>query len=282
VGIEAERSPVIVEAAINGANPSAPRTPDEIAECAIACIDAGAAIVHNHIDLVDDDAGTVADRYCEGWDPVLARHPDALLYPTINGVGDVATRLCHVEPLAARGKLRIGIVDPGSVNLGARFAYVNSGSDIEHAVALCEQLGLAPSIAVFEAGFLRAARSYWRAGRLPPGAMLRFYFGGDVAEADGGFWFGLPPTEASLEAYLAMLDGVPLPWSVAVLGGDLFASDLPALVLDLGGHLRVGLEDHAGPPRTNEELVARAVTLVEASGRRVASSAETAAMLGLP
>jgi len=275
-------TPVIVEVAINGGNPDAPRSPDEIAECAIACIEAGAAIVHNHIDLVDDDGDKVAARYCEGWDPVLARYPDALLYPTINGVGPVESRFCHIEPLAARGALRIGIVDPGSVNLGARFAYVNSGSDIEQQVALCERFGLAPSLAVFEAGFLRAARSYWRAGRLPAGAMLRFYFGGDVAEADGGFWFGLPPTEPSLDAYLAMLEGIPLPWSVAVLGGDLFASDLPALALELGGHLRVGLEDYAGPPRTNEELVAQAVALVEASGRRVATDAETAALLGLP
>ena len=237
--------------------------------------------MHNHIDVVDD-GDTAAARYCEGWDPVLARHPDALLYPTINGIGDVESRFAHIEPLAKRGMLRIGIVDPGSVNLGARFAYVNSGSDIEHEVSLCEQFGLAPSIAIFEAGFLRAALSYWRAGRLPPGAMLRFYFGGDVAEADGGFWFGLPPTEASLEAYLAMLDGVPLPWSVAVLGGDLFTTDLPALVLDLGGHLRVGLEDHAGPPRTNEDLVAEAVDFVRAAGRRVATPAETAELLGLP
>ena len=52
-----------------------------------ACFDAGAAIVHNHIDIVGD-AATVAARYREGWEPVLAERPDALVYPTINGVGD--------------------------------------------------------------------------------------------------------------------------------------------------------------------------------------------------
>jgi 3-keto-5-aminohexanoate cleavage enzyme len=177
--------------------------------------------------------------------------------------------------------LRIGVSDPGSVNLGGRFAYVNAGSDIDFHLGLCAQFGLVPTLAIFEPGFLRAALSYWRAGRLPDGTMLRFYFGGSAPERDGGFWFGLPPTRTSLDAYLAMLDGCPLPWSVAVLGGDLFASELPEVTLERGGHLRVGLEDYAGDPVTNEELVTHAVAIVEKAGRRVASCAETAEMLGL-
>jgi uncharacterized protein (DUF849 family) len=78
-----------------------------------------------------------------------------------------------------------------------------------------------------------------------------------------------------------MLDGFPLPWSVSVLGGDLLASELPALALERGGHLRVGLEDYAGEPATNEELVTAAAALAEKAGRRLASCAETAEMLGL-
>ena len=85
--------------------------------------------------------------------------------------------------------------------------------------------------------------------------MVRLYFGGTELEADGGFWFGLQPTEAALDAYLELLGDCPLPWSVAVLGGDLFESDLPALALERGGHLRVGLEDHKG--RTRHQRGAR-------------------------
>jgi 3-keto-5-aminohexanoate cleavage enzyme len=68
---------------------------------------------------------------------------------------------------------------------------------------------------------------------------------------------------------------------VAVLGGDIFESDLPALALERGGHLRVGLEDHKGRTVTNEELVAEAVAVIEKSGRPLASCAETTALLGL-
>jgi 3-keto-5-aminohexanoate cleavage enzyme len=271
---------VIIEVAINGANQSAPRLPEEIATCAAGCFDIGAAIVHNHIDFFDTGE-VAAARYLEGWEPVLAAQPDALLYPTINGIGAVEERYSHIAALAQSGVLRIGVSDPGSVNLGPRFAYVNSGSDIDYQLELCERFGLVPTLAIFEPGFLRAALSYWRAGRLPGGTMLRFYFGGEGPEAGGGFWFGLPPTRASLDAYLAMLDGCSLPWSVSVLGGDLFASELPELALERGGHLRVGLEDYAGDPVTNEDLVTTAVALAEKAGRKPASCAETAEMLGL-
>jgi uncharacterized protein (DUF849 family) len=136
-------------------------------------------------------------------------------------------------------------------------------------------------MSIFEPGFLRAALSYWRAGKLPPGTMLRFYFGGSENEAPGGFWFGLPPTATALDAYLELLGDCPLRWSVTVVGGDLFATDLPALALARGGHLRVGLEDHRGRAVANEELVAEAVKTVEESGRSVATCADTAEMLGL-
>ena len=272
--------PVVVEAAINGANPDAPRTPEEIARCALACFGAGAAVVHNHIDLFGT-ADEAATRYREGWDPVLAAHPDALLYPTINGIGPVEERYSHITPLAEGGGLRIGVIDPGSVNLGASFAYVNAGSDIEYQWKLCDTFGLVPGMSIFEPGFLRAALAYWRAGRLPAGTMLRFYFGGREAEADGGFTFGLAPTERALDAYLELLGDCPLPWSVTVVGGDLFATDLPALALARGGHLRVGLEDHRGRDVTNEALVEQAVAAVRASGRPLADCAAAADFLGL-
>jgi uncharacterized protein (DUF849 family) len=167
------------------------------------------------------------------------------------------------------------------VNLGGSFAYVNSGSDIDYQWQLCDRHGLVPGMSIFEPGWLRAALAYWRAGKLPGGTMLRFYFGGPEPETDGGFWFGLPPTEKALDAYLELKGDCPLPWSVTVVGGDLFATDLPALALARGGHLRVGLEDHGGRAVANEELVAEAVKVAEQSGRPVASCADAARMLGL-
>src|SRR5262245_32062017 len=116
-------TPVVIEAAVNGAtskarNPHTPTTPAEIATDALACMEAGAAIVHNHIDDFSLGGEAAAERYLEGWRPVMRTRPDAILYCTVALGGDVAARYAHVPPLAASGLMRMGGLDPGSTNLG--------------------------------------------------------------------------------------------------------------------------------------------------------------------
>jgi uncharacterized protein (DUF849 family) len=293
--------PVIVEVALNGAttperNPHVPQTPAEIAADARRCLAAGAAIVHSHNADFTADGPRAAALYAEAWRPVLAGWPDALFYPTVGLGGAIEERYAHEALLAEAGLLRLGLVDPGSVNLGGAdddglpapvdLVYVNTFRDIRHQVALCARYHLGPSVSIFEPGFLRAALAYHRAGRLPAGALVKLYFGGEHGYFGGaprGVTFGLPPTRPSLEAYLAMLDGTGLPWSVAVLGGDVFADGFAQLALERGGHLRVGLEDHAGPETpTNVALVEAAAALARAVGRPVATCTGAAALLGIP
>ena len=288
---------VIIEAAVNGVtrkpqNPNVPEGPAEIAACALACFEAGAGIVHNHIDVVGVDGDRAAARYLEGWKPVLDARPDALLYPTINAGRDVQESYAHLEPLVAAGALRIGLCDPGSVNLGWRdergapagsYVYANSHADVGYQLELNARLGLGPQFAIFEPGFLRAVRAWHDAGAIPPGAMVKLYFGGPRGYFGNGTPFGLPPTAAALAAYCELLDGLPYPWSVAVIGGDLTTdAQFVARALDLGAHLHVGLEDlGADREPANDTLVAEAVALCERAGRRAATCAEAANLLGL-
>jgi uncharacterized protein (DUF849 family) len=116
--------------------------------------------------------------------------------------------------------------------------------------------------------------------------LVKLYFGGDASylgdAAASGVTFGLPPTATALAAYLEMLDGCGLPWAVAVIGGDVVASGLARLALERGGHVRVGLEDYAGPRRpSNVELVAEVTALARSVGRPVAAPADAARILGL-
>ena len=155
--------PVIIEAAINGVttkerNPNVPRTPEEVSADALACLEAGAAIIHNHIDLFGVSEEEAAERYLEGWRAVLVARPDALLYPTIHFGSSMNYE--HLIPLAASGVLRIGLTDPGSVNLGGvgdddvprgPFVYANSFDVIARAFEICRD----PS-ARTEPGHLRA------------------------------------------------------------------------------------------------------------------------------
>jgi uncharacterized protein (DUF849 family) len=290
-------TPVIIEAALNGGttkkrNPAVPRSPAEVAADGLRCFRAGAAILHNHTD--DEVFGAGArhawEPYFEAWRPILDEEPDALCYPTMAGGGphtDIHERYHHLEELAARGVMRQGVVDPGSLNLAGFDAdgqprsdgvlYENKMADIREMFAKCTALRLGPSLSIFEPGFLRVALAHYRAGTLPPGSLVKFYFGGERA------LFGLPPTEVALNAYLEMLEGCDLPWSVALLGGDVVTSGLARLALERGGHVRVGLEDYAGPGTpSNLELVQPLVEEAAKLGRQPANGAEAVALLGLP
>jgi uncharacterized protein (DUF849 family) len=78
-----------------------------------------------------------------------------------------------------------------------------------------------------------------------------------------------------------MLDDAPVPWAVAVLGGDVIESPVARLALERGGHLRVGLEDFDTGPE-NVAQVEAAVRLCKDVGRPVATLTDAAAVLNLP
>lgn len=294
-----EETPVIIEAAVNGEtrperNPHVPRKPEEIVADVVRCRDAGASIIHAHSGDIRLAGRAAADLYLEAWRPILAQRPDTLWYPTLAARDEASERLAHVEILAAESGLRMGLCDPGSTNIGAPDAdglpvgtvYTNRYEDVRLAFAQCERLRLGPSVAIYEPGWLRTTLAFLRAGRLPPGALVKLYFGGEYGlfATLPGVSFGLAPTAHALLAYLDLLEGSGLPWSVSVWGGDLFETPLGRLALERGGHLHVGLEEHFHPERkpTNQELVEEAVALAAAVGRPVATAADTARLLELP
>jgi 3-keto-5-aminohexanoate cleavage enzyme len=287
-------TPVIIEAAINGGtskdtNPNVPRTPQEIATDALACIAAGAAVIHAHCDPVGGPDDEVAERYLEGFRPVWAERPDALLYPTINFGAD-GLSFGHLPLMAKEGHLKVGLLDPGSVNLGRRsadglpegaFVYATSFDRIREVFAMHDELGLGPSLAIYEPGFLQTTLAYWKAGKLPAGSMIKLYLSTERGLI--GAPFGLPPTAAGLEAYLDLLGDCPVPWAVSVVGGDVIASEVARLALERGGHLHLGLEFFGGDRTpSNVELVTEAVALCAEVGRPVATCAQAAGLLGLP
>jgi uncharacterized protein (DUF849 family) len=295
----------IIEVALNGAttksaNPHVPLTPEEIGNDALRCIAAGASVIHNHIDSMMIEGEAAAQRYGEGWARILASEPQAILCPTTVSAPTTSGQIAHLASCAAKGAT-MAPLDTGSVNLvntapnGApgnqRYLYINSFEDLEAINGELVKARLGPSIAVFDPTFLRIALAYHRAGVLPPGTLIKLYFGGDfdfsarTTPEDGRVpkvSFGLPPTRRALEAYLEMLDGSGLPWSVAVVGGDTVESGMAKLALEHGGHVRVGLEDYRGADaKNNLELVEAAAAVCREVGREPASCAEARAILGL-
>ena len=294
-----EDTPLVIEAAINGEtrpdrNPNTPRKPEEITADVFRCLDAGATLIHAHTDDIQLTGREAAEHYLAAWRPILEERPDTLWYPTL-GVGvDAAESISHVEVLAEEVEMRLGLCDPGSTNIGAPDAeglpvgmvYANSYEDTRVALEQCERLRIGPSLAIYEPGWLRTTLAFHRAGRLPAGAMLKLYFGGDCGlfATGPGVSFGLAPTRHALLAYLDLLEGVDLPWSVSVWGGDVFETPLARLALERGGHLHVGLEEHFHPEHkpTNQEIVQRAAALAAEVGRPIASVKEAAQILRIP
>jgi uncharacterized protein (DUF849 family) len=291
--------PVIIECAINGVgkkerNPHIPRTADEVTSDALACLDGGAAIIHAHNVSIRLVGQAAVDDYVAAWRDILELRPNALWYPTGVAAASTEDRLLHHELLADLGLFRMAYVDPGSTNTGWADAgglptggtYVNSYDHIRAAFEQCARRQLAPAIAIYEPGWLNTTLAYHRAGRLPAGAMVKLYFGDEwgLLGRSRGVSFGLPPTANALLAYLDMLEGSDLPWSVSAWGGDLLRTPVARLALEKGGHLHIGLEEHFDPDRqpTNVELLDEAVALCAEVGRPVASCEEAAGLLGVP
>lgn len=292
-------APVIIEVALNGEtrqerNPHSPRSPQEIAADAIACIDRGASLLHNHIEDPFLTGEIAAARYGEGWSAVLAQRPDAVLCPTMAAGSGHADRISHFDACAKVHGARMAPLDPGSMNMplagGAAgeaevLSYINTYDEIETVLAMLTRLGMGASMGIYEPGFLRAAVAFQRAGKMPPGSLAKLYFFGGFNYFDGKecVGFGLDPTAAALDAYLEIIGDCGLPWAVAVVGGCLIESGMAQLALERGGHIRLGLEDYAGTRTpSNLELLDEVASLARAKGRQLATPGEAAIMLGLP
>lgn len=293
-------TPVVIEVGLTTRperNPHAPTSLEEATEQGLACIEAGASIVHMHLPELRLPAEVAAEQYLGCFRAWLDRDPDVLCLPT-NGFGDTQQeRFAHQFLLNEAGALRLAFVDPGATIFGSPgpdgtpnpdgYVYYFNYGDITYAIDQGAARGMAMHFACFEPGWVRNVLYYWRLGRLSPGSFVKFYFGGPggVLMRGDGLTFGLPPTPTALAAYRELLEreGCDLPWFSAVVGGDLIRTPVARATVEQGGHLRVGLEDHDGDRLpSNVELVEEAVALCREVGRPVATPSQAVETLGIP
>ncbi|MGB5098424.1 MAG: 3-keto-5-aminohexanoate cleavage protein, partial [Porticoccaceae bacterium] len=132
------RKKVWIEVALNGAwpralQPNIPVTAAEIIDEGVACVKAGAAIVHAHtLDPVSGRQNSDPDN-CQAFIAGIQRQVDAIVYPTAVGLpmpDDAALRCATTDELTRRGALEWGVLDPGSCNFSTRESAANLfGSD---------------------------------------------------------------------------------------------------------------------------------------------------------
>ena len=260
-----------------------PISQSQIIEEGIACVEAGASIVHFHAYNADTEKqADEAALYAEVIDGIRAK-VDAIVYGTLPMIGtqnvvgaeNIAERHAAMRELAERKLIEWMVVDPGSVNFAAYtrlahdrdgFTYLNPDAHIRHGLAMCERFNLNPSYAVYEPGFMRQAAAM--ADRFPivPQPVYRLMF-------SEGYTFSFPPKEYGLDAYLALLDDIDpgAHWMIAGLMVDIHPLIAPAV--ERGGHVRVGLEDAPSlSERGNVWWVKDAVKRIQAAGSEVASA----------
>ena len=281
-----------IEVALNGAwtrriQPRIPVTADEIVSEGVACVKAGAAIVHAH--TLDPESGRQNNdvENCAAFMSGIRSQVDAVVYPTAvppPNRTDWKERYATIVELRRRGLAEWGFIDPGSVNLWRadapspsynddRAIYGNSPGFVEYQMQQAEEHQFHPAYACYEPGFVRHGAMLHRRHPRTPTPIYRFMF-------TSSFTFSFPPERWALEAYVNLLESVApsAPWIVAGLGVDVLPL-IPTTVA-MGGHLRVGLEDAPhNSPGSNLELVEAAVDAIQKAGGEPATAAEVRAAL---
>ena len=288
---------VFVTCAVTGSgstqdrSPHVPRSPQQIADSAIAAAKAGAAIVHCHVR--DPKTGAPArdlSLYREVTDRIRESDVDVVLNLTAGMGGDLVfgdpsaplplqtgtdmasaeERLAHIAECLPE----ICTLDCGTMNFAeADYVMTNTPGMLRAMGGGMTELGVKPEIEAFDTGHLWLAKQLVADGVLESPALVQLCM---------GVPWGAPD---DLNTFMAMVNNVPTDWEWSAF--SIGRNELPyvAAAVLAGGNVRVGLEDNLwlakGELATNEALVARAVTIIEAMGARVIGPEDVRKRLGL-
>lgn len=271
-------TPCIITVAITGSvpkksdNPAVPISVTEQIESTHEAFEAGAALVHLHVR--NEDGSTSADpkRFMEVQAGIRRHCPGMIVQFSTGGRSSSGD---------ARGAMLDGRPDMASLATGSvnfpTIVYENSPALIEALAGRMRTFGIKPEIEVFDFAMLFNADRYVRNGVLDGPLHVQFVLG--VKNA-------LPARRDILEYQVSLLRELQptATWVAAGIGRHQI--EVNRWSLELGGHLRTGLEDnvrldkHTLAP-SNAALVARAADLAREHGRHPATPTEARSILKL-
>ena len=268
-----------------------PRSPKQIADSAIAAAKAGAAVVHCH---VRDPKTGVPSRdprlYRELTDRIRDSKTDVILNLTAGMGGDMffgppsaplplqnetdmGSAESRMEPIADCLP-EICTLDCGSMNFGeGDYVMTNTPSMLRTMGSMMTELGIKPEIEAFETGHLWFAKQLVKEGVIESPALVQLCM---------GIPWGAPN---DLNTYMAMVNNIPSDWHWSSFSISRDQMPYVAASVLAGGNVRVGLEDNIwlekGVLATNESLVKKATTIIEAMGSTLMSPQQVRDLLGL-
>ena len=271
-------TPCIITVAITGSvarkshNPAVPETVSEQVESTHEAFEAGASLVHVHSRRDDGSPGTIPDKFAEFQERIRPLCPGIIVQFSTGGRSGVGSE---------RGSMLRHRPDMASLSTGScnfpRSIYENSNELIAELAERMLQYDIKPEIEVFDLAMLYNAANLVEQGLLERPLHVQFVLG--VKNA-------LPAHRDILEFELEKLQELQpdATWVAAGIGKAQL--EVNRWALELGGHLRTGLEDNirldAGTlAPSNAALVQRAADLCAEYNRHPASPVEARQILGL-
>lgn len=290
-----ERDAVIVEVALNedvppARHPYVPQRPQECADDARRCADAGAVAVHWHA-IDANGVPRLGDTALYGA-ALDAMGGCVVAYPSypVDVPATVPDRLGHCLELRARHHMEVAPLDVATVNVFAtgtdgraiapreRGTIDNPPSFVLDALGCYRAAGLVPALAAFDVGSTRAVAALAAAGLVSEPVFLKIF----LWEAP---LIGPRPSVEALDLHLRQLPPeLDVEWLVVTYGmADPAAVETIArAALERGGGVRIGIGDspRAFPGAQNARLVEAVGRWAEDAGRPLASVAALRERLG--
>jgi 3-keto-5-aminohexanoate cleavage enzyme len=265
--------PLIITCAVVGAElsredmPHLPITPKEIAQSAIAAVEAGASIIHLH---VRDKQGQPSQEIAlfKQVSELIKKECDCILqYSTGGAIGTAVEERC--APLQLKPEM--ATLSMGSMNFGDGL-FENSAATIHTIAKAIQQNGVMPELEIFDAGMLESTFRYLKRGEIPAKFHIDFVLG--VPGGMGG----------EIGDLLYLVNKLPKEQSWSVAGVGRFQLPLAAHAITIGGHVRTGFEDNIYYQKgqlatSNAQLVKRVVELANQLNRPIATPTEAREIL---
>lgn len=300
-----QQEKVIITCAITGSihtpsmSPYLPITAAEIADAAVAAVEAGAAIVHLHArDERDGRPVQKTEAFLAFVSDIKARC-DGVVNITTGGAPTMSVDE-RMRP-ALELKPEVASLNMGSMNFGlfpvlkkyhefkyewekkylegtSDLVFKNTFSDIEYVLKASADNGTRFEFECYDTAHLYNLAHFIDRGLIKPPFLVQTVFG--ILGGIGNH----PDDVAHMKRTADRLFGKDYLWSV--LGAGRMQMPIAVIAASQGGNVRVGLEDSLwdGPgklARSNADQVRRVRSLVEGLGRDIASPAEAREMLQL-
>ncbi len=271
--LEAHSPDLILTAAIVGAEvtrehtPHLPITPDEIADEAARCREAGVAVIHLHVRNDDGSPTQSRDRFMETIERIRKKTDCIIQVSTGGAIGMSIDE--RAQPLDCRPEM--ATLNCGTLNFGDD-VFVNTRPQIRDLAARLRKASAVAELECYEVGHVEEALALAEKGIVERPLHFQFVMG-----VPGG----IGATEANLRHMISLIPK-DATWAVAAVGR--FQQPLTELAMRLGGHARVGLEDNIYLSKGvlsegSAPLVARAAAYARSIGRVPVDPARARALL---